>query len=226
MRCAALDHAFGDDAPRLRERNDRSRNRLRVRGRSRSSRDAVGVADAEAARRRDGVATWVETVERAAARTSSAVTRPFAPLPCSERMSTLMLASQTPYGRGRAAQLRSHPRPRRSRSAWRRLATARCAGSARRQRPARRCAARFAAAPVSSITAIGVPVATVSPSLTSNSRIVPVTGDGTPALTLSVETSTKSSYLSTLSPTVLEPLRDRTFGYRFAELRHRNRRSH
>src|SRR5580658_4327777 len=59
------------------------------------------------------------------------------------------------------------------------------------------------AAPTSSITAIGVPVATVSPSLTSNSRIVPVTGDGTPALTLSVETSTKSSYLSTESPTLL-----------------------
>src|ERR1700688_545435 len=48
--------------------------------------------------------------------------------------------------------------------------------------------------------AIGAPVATVSPSLTISSRITPVTGDGTSALTLSVETSTNASYFSTESP--------------------------
>ncbi len=48
--------------------------------------------------------------------------------------------------------------------------------------------------------AIGAPVGTVSPSLTINSRITPLTGDGTSALTLSVDTSTKASYFSTLSP--------------------------
>src|ERR1700681_4913516 len=52
----------------------------------------------------------------------------------------------------------------------------------------------------SSMIAIGVPVGTVSPSFTISSRITPVTGDGTSALTLSVETSTNASYFSTLSP--------------------------
>ena len=82
------------------------------------------------------------------------------------------------------------------------------------------------AAPTSSMTAIGVPVATVSPSLTRSSRIVPVTGEGTPALTLSVETSTKSSYLFDGVADALEPLRDGSFGDRFAQLRHRDRSRH
>ncbi len=58
-------------------------------------------------------------------------------------------------------------------------------------------------APTSSMIAIGVPVGTVSPSLTINSRIVPLTGAGTSAFTLSVETSTNASYFSTVSPTFL-----------------------
>src|SRR6476469_3560677 len=52
----------------------------------------------------------------------------------------------------------------------------------------------------SSMMAIGVPVGTVVPSCTSSSLIVPVTGAGTSEFTLSVETSTKASYLSTASP--------------------------
>ena len=58
-------------------------------------------------------------------------------------------------------------------------------------------------ATVLSIIAIGAPVATVWPSLTISSRMRPATGEGTSALTLSVEISTKASYFSTLSPTRL-----------------------
>src|ERR1700680_4724363 len=55
-------------------------------------------------------------------------------------------------------------------------------------------------AATSSMIAIGVPVGTVSPSFTMSSRMIPVTGEGTSALTLSVDTSTNASYFSTLSP--------------------------
>src|SRR5580658_1136457 len=51
--------------------------------------------------------------------------------------------------------------------------------------------------------AIGAPVGTVSPSWAMISTIVPLTGEGTSALTLSVDTSTKDSYFSTESPTFL-----------------------
>ena len=50
----AFDHAFGDDAPRLRERNERAWNRLRVRRRSRSSRDDRRRTLPEAALRETG----------------------------------------------------------------------------------------------------------------------------------------------------------------------------
>ncbi len=60
-----------------------------------------------------------------------------------------------------------------------------------------------ALAPTSSMIAIGAPVGTVSPSFAISSRMTPLTGEGTSALTLSVETSTNASYFSTESPTRL-----------------------
>ena len=146
---------------------------------------------------------------RAAVSTSSAVTRPFAPLPASARMSTwCSRASLRTAGEAlRSAASRSAPFADACAAAAP-LCDAPCAGCASgADALAGSCDAAGAgagalsvAAPTSSMTAIAVPVATVSPSLTSSSRMVPVTGEGTSALTLSVETSTKASYFSTASP--------------------------
>ncbi len=121
----------------------------------------------------------------AAASTSSAVTRPFAPLPAQRANIDAMLARQTAHRR-RAPRRRPRPSPPAAAAVSGRRGA--CAGvrtpelptRAGSRRGLRRARARRRA---SSMTAIGVPVATVSPSLTRSSRIVPVTGEGTPALT-------------------------------------------
>src|SRR5215204_2057677 len=64
-------------------------------------------------------------------------------------------------------------------------------------------AAEESVSPATATSTISVPTSTVEPSETRNFSMVPATGDGSSALTLSVSTSARGSSISTSSPSAL-----------------------
>ena len=141
-RVLAFDHALGDDAARLRERNERARNRLRVGGGSRSSGTTAGALP-EAARRATGSAGR----NRRARRGENVVGGHAAVRAAAFDRANVdaMLARQTPYGRRGAAQRAlGSRRPSMPCSACAPLGDGVCAGSGAARRPARLAATGFA----------------------------------------------------------------------------------
>ena len=145
-----------------------------------------------------GAAAGAAGVRVAAATMSAAVTRPCAPVPLIAATSiACSRARRRTAGETRAPLAEAPLRPLLTLAVLCGIGAAGATG-ATGGRAGSGCGG--AATPASSMTAIGAPVGTVSPSATISSRIVPATGEGTSALTLSVETSTNDSYFSTVSP--------------------------